>query len=148
MAVQNLRFTGSEFPVIQDAITVASKLQDLRYERKEDLTLSADGSRFSVRNIPTALQVDCQADMAITSIEFKILCLEPATLDDGRYHFRVPNNQEGRAFLKRLAEYLNTETYEIRQRGRGPRNGRDNYHDLPLDEAKEIAVYLNIRRNK
>jgi hypothetical protein len=64
--------------------------------------------------------------------------------------FTVPNTPEGRAFIKQMKSYLNTKSYAIRQRGRTPTEdsqttGRPS---LPLNYAKNIAVYVNVKISK
>ena len=70
---------------------------------------------------------------------------------------RVPNTDEGRAFLKQFKRYLNKKTYSIRLRGRGTdRKAKaatlgetlNMTHDIPLQVADSFAVYTEHKRKK
>jgi len=74
--------------------------------------------------------------------------------------FKVPNTDEGKAFLKLASKYLNKEDYTIAKRGRNPNRAvhavaqgkrRGAYRqDVPLRFSTTIAVYIRIKnkRNK
>lgn len=63
----------------------------------------------------------------------------------------VPNNEEGRKFIKNLKKYLNDEKY-LTFHGRGPREGcsygfygTNNDISINNPNCKEIAVYIQIK---
>ena len=67
------------------------------------------------------------------------------------YQFtEVPNNDEGRAFVKQLKQYLNTEVYTVRVRGQHLKDGLDwrNYqYGQPINCSKNLRIYINRRRH-
>lgn len=67
---------------------------------------------------------------------------------------KIPNNDEGRTFIKVLKQSLRNTPYKVVVRGRGPRkphvgyNGkshRDLRQDLPVSVATHFSVYLDNR---
>jgi hypothetical protein len=56
--------------------------------------------------------------------------------------FRVPNNAEGRGFIKLARKYINRERYStVNARPRGPRSQFD--YDTPRKGCKGFGVYLD-----
>jgi hypothetical protein len=67
------------------------------------------------------------------------------------YQFtEVPNNDEGRAFVKQLKQYLNTEVYTVRVRGQHLKDGldwRDYQYGQPISCSKNLRIYINRRQH-
>jgi hypothetical protein len=70
---------------------------------------------------------------------------------DGKVNqmFTVPNNEEGRLFIALAKKYLNSDSYQLRQRGRTPNKAkakkakyRLGYQSTPLAFSDNIGVYL------
>jgi hypothetical protein len=63
-----------------------------------------------------------------------------------RYHFsRIPNNDEGREFVKTLKKFLNKEKYSMTVRGQGIREGeswRDYAYSVPICKSSHLRVYI------
>lgn len=58
----------------------------------------------------------------------------------------IPNNEEGRQFIKSLRKFLKGTPKTIKVRGRGHRHGIRRYRqDLPLDKAERFTVYFESR---
>jgi len=64
--------------------------------------------------------------------------------------FYVPNNDDGRAFLKQVRKYLNRANWKVRVRGRNENRkqyravtGRKLKEDLPQKYASYFAVYVH-----
>jgi hypothetical protein len=58
--------------------------------------------------------------------------------------FFIPNNDEGRAWLKQARLYLNRKHWKLRPRGRGPRQTQGhNKQFLPLALSTYFGLYLN-----
>ena len=65
----------------------------------------------------------------------------------GTQTFNVPNDAEGRTFLKSARKYLNRPTFNVRSRGRGNRaNG--NRSNIALSHAEWIAVYIDKQKTQ
>ena len=67
----------------------------------------------------------------------------------GGQAFNVPNNREGRAFLRSMRRFINRPLWRFSARGRGPRLRPGDTHvslsrslSLPHAESKWLAVYL------
>ena len=57
--------------------------------------------------------------------------------------FYVPNNEEGRAFLKQARLYLNRAHWQMRPRGRGPRRSQGyDRRSVPLAVSVYFGVYF------
>jgi hypothetical protein len=67
---------------------------------------------------------------------------------NGNQLFNVPNDEDGRKFLKDVAKYINRGKVTYKNRGRGSRKnaGTDAY--LPLNNAEWIAVYVYPKAKK
>ena len=64
----------------------------------------------------------------------------------GKQCFNVPNTRNGQAFIRNLKKFSNSENgVYLKVRGRTPKKdgGWKNRSDLPLDESKWLAVYVN-----
>jgi hypothetical protein len=68
----------------------------------------------------------------------------------GNQIFNIPNNSEGKQFLKLCRKYLNKKSYSIRPRGRGSRKIKGNQSSVPLNNAQWLALYFSkkIKNNK
>lgn len=64
---------------------------------------------------------------------------------------RVPNDEEGRAFLKTLSKYFNYSKHSMKKRGRGTQRKQKvatigktlNFcHDIPVGLSEWVAVYI------
>jgi hypothetical protein len=57
--------------------------------------------------------------------------------------FEIPNNEEGREFIKTLRKHLRNSPKGIKLRGRGPRDGSyTQQNSLRLGLSNRFAVYL------
>jgi len=64
------------------------------------------------------------------------------------HSFFVPNDDEGKVFLKQLKKHLRPSPFKVKLRGRGPRGGGDRYRSLlPLRLATHVAVYIERKPN-
>jgi hypothetical protein len=66
-------------------------------------------------------------------------------MDAPRYLLsEVPNNDEGKAFIKTLRQHLNKDRYRIRLRGNAPPKGewRKYTYGVPLYAATKLRVYV------
>lgn len=64
-----------------------------------------------------------------------------------RTAFRVPNTEEGRRFIELAREYLNTETYTLRTRGRAENRrakGGDKYH-VALEKSEWFGIFILLK---
>ena len=58
--------------------------------------------------------------------------------------FKVPNNTLGHLFIKLMRTFLNRDTYRMRVRARGPRDGSTAQQaELPLSKAEWFAIYID-----
>ena len=67
----------------------------------------------------------------------------------GGQAFNVPNDEEGRTFLRSMRKFINRPTWRFSARGRGPRLRPGDTHvsfsrslSLPQGESEWLAVYL------
>lgn len=60
----------------------------------------------------------------------------------GKQGFTVPNNDEGKLFMRLLAKFINRKFYRCVKRGRGKRLTRKDGQSIPLDRSDWVAVYL------
>lgn len=59
---------------------------------------------------------------------------------EGAQILSVPNDEEGKAFMKQFDKYKNTAKYRFRKRGRG-NSGKSG--SVPKEKARWIAIYAN-----
>ena len=59
----------------------------------------------------------------------------------GSQTFNVPNNEEGRTFLKLMEKFRN-KGWHYRIRGRGPRRDHGTQYHIPQQHSEWMAVYL------
>tara|TARA_R100000951_G_scaffold97890_1_gene87702 strand:- start:1473 stop:1781 length:309 start_codon:yes stop_codon:yes gene_type:complete len=58
----------------------------------------------------------------------------------------IPNDDEGRAFIKQLKKYLNKSTWDIKVRGQHLKQGldwRDYRYGQPIDCSTHLRLYVN-----
>ena len=58
----------------------------------------------------------------------------------------IPNDEEGRAFVKQLRKYLNKSTWEVRVRGQHLREGiswKDYPYGQPINCSTHLRLYVN-----
>lgn len=133
--MQSLVLQTGDIPEVQDALAVAEKLSVVS-SRINDYRISAESKTVSIRK------------HLRTEIDFKSLPDVEPSADGLRFHFKVPNNKEGQAWLKKMHEYLNHNGYTVACRGRGSRKESGNGWYIDLEHATEVAVYLNPKRIK
>jgi len=74
---------------------------------------------------------------------------------NGTQMFNIPNNEEGRFFIKLVQKFLNSSKYKISSRGRAKRrrllaeldNRFYNRSDIPIAQAEWIALYVKNKQN-
>ena len=60
----------------------------------------------------------------------------------------IPNDDEGRAFVKQLKKYLNKSTWEVRVRGQHLREGiswKDYPYGQPIKCSTHLRLYVNTK---
>jgi len=57
---------------------------------------------------------------------------------------RVPANKKGEQFISKMREYLNTDSYSIKQRYTGPRP-HGHSHSTRREDATSIRLYINTK---
>lgn len=62
---------------------------------------------------------------------------------------RIPNTDEGRAFVEQMREYFNRDRYKMRIRGQGltsGKNWRQYTYGAPLDCSTHLRVYIEEKK--
>ena len=69
-----------------------------------------------------------------------------------RYHFsEIPNDDEGREFLRLIRKYTNRERYKVVAKGQhlaAGENWRLHQYGQPISKSTHIRVYLNKKGEK
>lgn len=63
----------------------------------------------------------------------------------------IPNDEEGRAFVKQLKKYLNKSTWDIKVRGQHLKQGlnwKDYRYGQPIDCSTHLRLYVNSKKPK
>jgi hypothetical protein len=147
MPKQGLRLYGKE---VDDAARLLHLAQDIRgqaHELGESCIGSTDIRKEA--NIFNGLEITAENNNICVKSDGSNTVVEMKTNRDNYFppmnsvfHFKIPNTKEGKNWLEQMKKYLNTDTYGIRQRGRGKRENRSEWCDLPIEKAVEIAIYL------
>lgn len=61
---------------------------------------------------------------------------------------RIPNTDDGRAFIDEMKQYFNRDRYKMRVRGQGLTEGsnwRDHTYGAPLSKSTHLRVYIEER---
>jgi len=66
----------------------------------------------------------------------------------GNQYFSVPNDSEGRLFIKQLRKNLNRKKYKIALMGRGSRQVHGNSRNIAPKNSEWIAVYIRQKPQK
>tara|TARA_R100000687_G_C6354818_1_gene120581 strand:- start:40 stop:276 length:237 start_codon:yes stop_codon:yes gene_type:complete len=75
------------------------------------------------------------------------MAIRKILLNVPRYQFsEIPNNDEGREFVRLVRKYGNTERYKIRVRGQHLNDGEDwrkYVSGQPINKSKHLRVYMD-----
>lgn len=63
----------------------------------------------------------------------------------------IPNDDEGRAFIKQLKKYLNKKTWDVKVRGQHLKKGlnwKEYPYGQPINCSTHLRVYVNSKKSK